>query len=142
MRPIYESHEDRANESQVASRIALIKNCEFKKLPMSYYIDWVFLRAGKPVAIAEVKCRKNPSNQYPTLMLSLAKWMHGKQLANELSVPFLVVVRWEDGIFLHLVGENSNVSHGFGGRTDRNDDSDVEPVVYIPVNQFKKVDYV
>jgi len=106
---------------------------------MAYYIDWVFLRNQKPVAIAEVKCRTNPREQYPTLMLSLAKWMHGKQLAKELAVPFLVVIKWTDGIFWHEVTDKSLISHGFGGRTDRNDDQDVEPVVYIPINLFRKI---
>jgi hypothetical protein len=139
MRQLYESKEDRSNEREVASRLASIKACDFKKLPMAYYIDWVFLRNQKPVAIAEVKCRSNPSTQYPTLMLSLAKWMHGKQLAKELSVPFLVIIRWTDGIFWHEASDKSLISHGFGGRTDRNDDQDVEPVVYIPINHFRKI---
>lgn len=139
MRQLYESSEDRSNEREVASRLALLQKCDFKKLPMAYYIDWVFLRNQKPVAIAEVKCRKNPSAQYPTLMLGLAKWMHGKELAKELAVPFLVVIKWTDGLFWHSANQHTQISHGFGGRVDRNDDQDVEPVVFIPINNFRKI---
>lgn len=137
MRPTYESSGDRNNEIAISEHLSSIWNCNFKKLPMSYYIDWILMKDAGPVAVAEVKCRRNSSTQYDTLMLSLAKWMNGKRLAQELSVPFLIIVQWTDGLF--YAKPESIITYGFGGRTDRNDSQDVEPMVYINIDQFKKI---
>jgi len=137
VRPMYESANDRVNETNVVSIIAPKWKCEAKKLPTSYFIDWVLMRDGKAAAFMEVKCRKNLKSKYPTLMLSLAKWMHGQQFAQAANVPFFVAVEWEDGIFWHKAGDVP-VTIGFGGRVDRGDDQDMEPVVFIPVAAFKR----
>lgn len=140
MRPIYESQADIKNEIDVANTLTSLWNCEFKKIKRSYHVDWMVLRNGNPVAFAELKCRFVTRNTYPTFMLSLEKWMRGKELSKEVGVPFVVVVRWEDGLFFHTA-ESCDVTYGFGGRTDRNDSEDVEPVVYIPTTNFKFVEF-
>lgn len=137
MRPLYESSEDLANEQQVAKFLSEKWGCTFKKLPISYHIDWVVMR-DKPQAFVELKCRKNESKKYPTLLLSLNKWMRGKELSKELGIPFIVAVKWTDGVFFHTAG-SADVSYGFGGRTDREDSQDIEPVVLIPVENFKRI---
>lgn len=137
MRPLYESSEDLANEQQVANFLSNKWKCKLKKLPMSYHVDWIVMR-DEPEAILELKCRKNESTRYTTLLLSLNKWMRGKELSKELGIPFIIVVRWTDGLFFHTVG-SATVKHGFGGRTDREDSQDVEPVVLIPVDTFKRI---
>lgn len=134
-RPMYESARDRENEAAVAAILAPRWKSEAQKLPMAYYIDWLMMRGGKPVACMEVKCRNNPRAQYPTLMLSLAKWMHGLQFSELMGIPFLVAVQWTDGIFWHKAG-SFPVSFGFGGRKDRGDSQDMEPVVFIPTDAF------
>lgn len=136
-RPLYESQADLQNEVQVAEHLNKVWGCKFHKLPMSYSVDWMIIR-DKPVAFAELKCRKNDSTKYLTLMLSLNKWVKGSQFANELDIPFLIICRWNDGLFYHTVGE-SEVTYGIGGRTDRGDSQDTEPVVYIPVTSFKRI---
>ena len=136
-RPLYESQADLQNELQVAEHLNKVWHCKFHKLPMSYNVDWMIMR-DIPVAFAELKCRKNDSTRYPTLMLSLNKWVKGSQFANELDVPFFIICRWTDGLFFHEVGSNP-VTYGIGGRTDRGDSQDTEPVVYIPVESFKRI---
>lgn len=137
MRPMYESREDLANEHQVAKFLSNKWKCKFNKLPISYHVDWIVIRDA-PQAIVELKCRKNDSRKYPTLLLSLNKWMRGKELSKELGIPFIVVVKWDNGIFFHT-GGSAKVEYGFGGRTDREDSQDVEPVVLIPVSAFKEI---
>lgn len=136
-RPLYESQADLQNEVQVAEHLNQVWSCRFHKLPMSYSVDWMLMR-DKPVAFAELKCRKNDSTKYPTLMLSLNKWVKGIQFANQLDVPFLIICRWTDGLFFHEAG-SVDVTYGIGGRTDRGDSQDTEPVVYIPVTSFKRI---
>ena len=51
------------------------------------------------------------------------------------SVDFLFAVQFNDGLYIHH-GTHATLRHlqiTFGGRTDRNDPEDIEPVVHIPV---------
>ena len=139
MRPTYETDADLANEVEIKEILSDQWKVAFHKMPRSYNIDWLLVDAdGMAKAFVELKCRSNPSTQYPTLMLSLHKWMHGKELAREINGVFLVVVRWTDGLF-YCIPQECEVTFGVGGRTDRGDDQDVEPVVHIPVSCFKQV---
>jgi hypothetical protein len=138
-RPMYESQNDLSNEKDVANYLADKWSCVFKKLPISYNVDWLLINNSEtPKAFAELKCRNNESIKYPTLLLSLSKWMKGKELGKELNIPFIVIVRWTDGVYFHIAGKHE-VTYGFGGRRDRNDAQDVEPIVLIPTDTFKKV---
>ena len=135
---MYESRADLEKERHVADVIAPRWKCSAKKLPTAYFIDWVLMRGAKTAAFVEVKCRNNPKDQFPTFMLSLAKWMHGRQLSVIADVPFFVVVQWTDGIYW-VNAADVQVEVGFGGRADSGDEQDMEPVVFIPVNCFKRV---
>jgi hypothetical protein len=138
MRPLYESSFDLKNENDVSEQLSDLWDCTFHKLPISYHIDWMLMKNNKSVAFAELKTRKNSSKQYPTLLLSLAKWIYGNHLSKATSLPFLIIAKWTDGIF-YVNSNNAKVTFGIGGRTDRNDNQDIEPVVYIDINSFKKV---
>jgi hypothetical protein len=136
-RPLYETQMDLGNEQDVAKYLEIKWDAKLRKLPISYSVDWMLMR-DNPVAFAELKCRKNESTKYPTLMLSLNKWVKGNQFADELGVPFLIICQWNDGLFFYIA-KSSVITYGIGGRTDRGDSQDTEPVVYIPVESFKRI---
>jgi hypothetical protein len=138
MRPIYENAKDLSNELRVSKTLQECWNAEFVKLPMAYYIDWAVVRGNEIKAFAEFKRRLNPKDQYPTFMLSLKKFQNGKDLGRELGVPFLIIVEWDDGLW-YCDAKNVERTYGFGGRRDRNDSQDQEPVVYIKTQSFYKV---
>ena len=135
---MYESNKDLANEKEVASILSAKNGYVFHKLKIAYHVDWLIMENGKPKYVAEIKRRFNPSNQYPTLMLSLQKWMKGKEMAAEMNIPFVLIIRWDDGLFFYKTG-SSTVTYGFGGRYDRDDSQDQEPMVFIPVDKFKRI---
>lgn len=140
MRPIYETQADLDNEIQVRDALSRVWNVSFHKMPRAYNIDWLLVdQQGNAKAFVELKCRSTPKDQYPTLMLSLHKWMHGKTLAREINGVFLIAVRWTDGLYYCIPEECEGVTYGVGGRTDRGDSQDVEPVVHIPNSCFKQV---
>jgi hypothetical protein len=143
MRPIYETDGDLEKEREIGRTLSRAWKATLHKLPRAYNVDWMLVNAqGQAKAFVELKSRSNPSTQYPTLMLSLHKWMHGKAMAKEIGGVFLVVVRWTDGLYYHRQGD-CEVTYGIGGRTDRGDDQDVEPVVHIPTKEFKRIkDYI
>ena len=138
MRPIYESSKDLSNELRVSAHLKDCWNAEFVKLPMAYHVDWAVVRGTEIKAFAEFKRRQNPKDRYPTFMISLNKWKNGRSLGNEIGVPFLIIVEWNDGLY-YCDTKAVEPTYGFGGRTDRGDSQDQEPVVFINTKAFYKV---
>jgi hypothetical protein len=141
-RPTYETHEDRANELLAASRISAVLNCSPRKLPKRYIVDYVFLKDNKPVAWAEVKCRTNPRNKYDHYMISVHKVLSGMEMAKKTGSVFAVVVMWTDCIGAISISSVDEYDIIIGGRTDRGDKEDVEPVFMIPVSEFTIYDRI
>lgn len=137
-RPLYESQQDLLRERAVADQLSRRWNCEIYKMPVRYQIDWAMLRDGELKAFAELKIRNNEIGKYETFMISLGKWVFGNQLSVISGVPFFVVVKWSDGLFWHEAG-TAPVTITMGGRFDRNDSQDFEPVVHISTSAFKRI---
>jgi len=138
MRPLYESSKDLSNELRVSN---ILKDCwdvVFVKLPMAYHVDWAVVRGTEIKAFAEFKRRHNPKDRYPTFMISLNKFKNGRGLGKEIGVPFLIIVEWNDGLY-YCDTEAVDRTYGFGGRSDRGDPQDKEPVVFIDTKAFCKV---
>ena len=97
-------------------------SCELGKLPIRYGIDYAFLRNGEVVGFAELKCRANKMQAYPSYMISLGKIMSARMLHHVTRVPIVLAVEWQD-------------------RTgwDRGDAQDIEPVALIPINKFRRL---
>ena len=75
-------------------------------------------------------------------MISLDKWMKAKQLCREVEIPFIMVITFTEGTYYGVFVNNLvDVTYGFGGRYDRGDAQDVEPMVYLPLNIFKKITF-
>jgi len=134
LRPIYENGETRAAEEATIRRAADRWGVEYAKLPIQYRIDWALLRDGKVAAWCECKRRHNRQSKYSSLMLSLSKVTHGLELASQTGLPFLVVVEWDDCLAYWKADRISGVR--IGGRVDRGDWQDVEPVVDIGIELF------
>jgi len=135
-RPIYQTTRDLSNENKIKAIIEPKWRCELKKLPFAYHVDWMAMRANSPLAFIEIKWRENLSiSKYPEYMLSLNKWMMGKEYTNETKIPFILIVHFTEGTY-YVKQDNLEVRYGFGGRYDRGDSQDVEPMVFIPIGAF------
>lgn len=138
-RPTYESASNLADEKYNASIIEAWAKCKLVKQPMSKFIDWIAYRDDIPVATIEFKKRNNLRAQYPTYMVSKAKWDNGIAAAHDLKVPFLMCIRWSDGLHYLPVTPQTPITTGTGGRRDRGDNADIEPMVYVDTNLFKRI---
>ena len=140
-RPMYESKVDLTHETKMKSFLEGKWNCTLQKLPLKYQLDWLAMRCKDPYAFIEFKHREKLSlNAYPRYMMSLDKWMKAKQLCKELEIPFIMVITFTEGTYYGVFVNNLvDVTYGFGGRYDRGDAQDVEPMVYLPLNIFKKI---
>lgn len=135
MRPLYESQGDLSREARVAERLCQAWDCQSLKLPVQYRVDFAMLVNRKIKAWLEVKCR---NSYYDEMILSAAKFVTGQQLATSTNRPFVVAfgighdIYWRDCT-------HDQPELELGGRADRQDWQDMEPVVMLPLNKFHKL---
>jgi len=132
---------DREKQLTVALRIAVKWGCDHNEFPTHSRADFLFSRGGMAIFIAEVKCRSKDMNTYPDYMISEHKILDGIMLSKMLHIPFLIIVSWKDKLAYFEMTESwyGNADVVKGGRTDRGDKKDIEPVVLIPIEEFKVI---
>ena len=141
-RPMYETETDLENERRAKQFLEETWKCTLNKLPFKYQLDWMAMREDKPMAFVEYKFRENLSiHKYPRYMISLDKWIKAKQLCKEVEIPFIMVITFTEGTYYGVFAHNDlhKVTYGFGGRYDRGDAQDVEPMIFLPLDIFKKL---
>jgi hypothetical protein len=133
-RPTYENDATLKAERDLIDRVSERWNFTAHKNPKSYRVDFSLTRQDKIVAFAEAKCRQFPSSRYPTYLLSLAKYMAMCEIARMTDTKAFLLVQWTDRI--GFVFFPCPFELEMGGRTDRNDPDDIEPVVLIDLKEF------
>lgn len=146
-RTIYETEEDLANEREIRLELEKKWNCKGKKLPKKSIVDFAMFREGEIVSFIEIKDRsKNQKRQsidhkkgHPSLLISALKLREGKYIIDHYKKPFLLVVRFIEGIY-YIKYEGSldltRYTMKVLGRKDRKDPEDIEPVFLIPKREF------
>lgn len=138
MRPLYETQEDLDNEDSIASIIKIKWGLTAIKMPRSYHLDYA-LRDGQYNirAFAEIKTRTTNKLKYSTYLISLAKIMNARRLTEYTGLSSILIVKWLDEV--GWINLKTDGKLGFGGRRDRNDWQDQEPVIFLPIEQFKSL---
>jgi len=144
-RKLYESDKDLDNELSLVDHLYDKHNYgTLVKLPMKFKIDYAelgYMGDGSKsiVSLIELKHRTCTKGQYSSYMLSADKFKEGLQYTQNFNVSFRLIVKWIDSIGCYTMKKNDYFSLGLNGRYDRGDWQDVEPVVYIPIKEFKDV---
>lgn len=137
-RPRNETPKDLANEEEAAQVLKEAWKVEVCKLSETLYrIDWALSRDNRVCAFAEFKTR---SKKLGSLMISMAKYMHMVQIHRFTGLPTFLIVKWPDGYWYHEVAyvEQLPLDVRIGGNS-RGQNGDIEPVIYIPVREFKQI---
>lgn len=137
MRKIYETDLDRQHQSEVGEYLERAWNCTFRASKALANVDGALFCGDEIQAVVEIKNRRNDSTKYPTYMLSAYKWRCALEISKEYGVPFMLVVKFTDGVFAAKLKDDYPIKTG--GRYDRGDAMDVEDCIYIPMEEFKKV---
>ena len=143
---IYENATSLQREALVAEAVAHVWPLKLIKLPKLAAADFIALKDGRARSLIEIKARTTKLDQYPTLMLSMSKAVALKTVTRETGLPSIIVTtltdRHSNECFWYWhkltdlpLGESYRIE--VGGRTDRNDAMDVEPVIMIPYTDFK-----
>jgi len=136
-RPIYESETDRAEENAIADMICAAWSCSVVKLPVAYHLDRAILRQKEVVAWTEIKRRKRTLRQHDSVFLSMQKVFAAHNYHRVTGKPCLFIVRFDDCLAYADMLPPRLIE--FRGRTDRGDWQDQEPVVMIPVDEFRPI---
>lgn len=155
-RPIYETRHSRDVESAIAARVALSLMQSVRRMNPMYPVDYaVVCDAGMKLpaitGLLECKARSYTFAELDAMggiILSLHKWLFCKRVTTELRVPFHFAVQDSDNDLrvacwgMH-VGADAPAWPFYraywGGRLDRNDPVDLEPVIMIPVEAFSAI---
>ena len=139
MRLIYERPENIVAERAALKRACEVWRCSAEKLPMKYELDYLLLREGRGVAWLEIKSRTNVRSAYPTYMISLGKVMAARRLSEATQFPSFLLVQWANVCGYVRLDSLLDFRTAVGGRTDRGDEQDIEPVALIPVGEFERL---
>ena len=131
-----ETAQNRKDEETAAEQIKAAWGLTAKKLPRLYHLDFVLLDKENGIrAFAEVKTRSNTQHLYPEYMIGLSKVLQAKKLSEVTGYASLLIVQWSD-----VTGWINLLEHqrfGWGGRKDRNDPQDLEPMAFFTASAFK-----
>jgi hypothetical protein len=108
-----------------------------QKLQPRDRFDYAAVRSGKVMSFIEMKTRTNPMMKYPTYMISMTKVINAKITNMATGIPCFLIVKWSDYAGYVSI-DNIETTVTMGGRTDRSDPQDVEPVCHINLSYFKK----
>lgn len=135
MRPMYEDDASLSAEVNVIEKLSKQWKVDPIKLPIAYYVDYAMTMDGAVKCWLEVKCRHCTKDQYPTYFISAKKISNGIALAETTGKPFLLAVQWKDCLGWIDV-KRGDFDIRVGGRADRNDWQDIEPMAHFNTDKF------
>ena len=137
VRPIYESKSDISNEESLAEYLVLKWKLDgWKRNPRMYPIDISFIKDGVITGFAEIKCRTVTKDTYETYMISVSKVMAASDLVKATGLSCLLVVKWTDCVGWIDLEAIKPKFVAWGGRSDRQDFQDMEPVAHYDIKDF------
>jgi len=139
MRPLYENKKSLEKEREFAAVIQEAWNCTLVKLPIQYSLDYGCYRDKEFLGFVELKNRSVNKSTYPTYMISLSKFLKAKELSRSTGKGTSLCVSWKDEKGYVRLDTIAGYDINQGGRTDRNDWQDQEPIVFIDINNFRKI---
>jgi len=133
---MYETSSDRGREEEFSFLLSEKFNCTFSKLPIRYGLDFSAVRDGRVVSFVETKVRTNPVGQYQTYMISSGKLIHADALTRATGLKCFLAVKWTDAWGYTELKMTPDSVISIGGRSDRGDGQDIEPVCLISLSRF------
>jgi hypothetical protein len=141
-RPFYEAPEHLACEAEIAHEVGQAWGCRMVKMKRAFASDWAAIRDGEILAMVEIKDRPGYTldelDSYGGLMVSLQKLANLLTMNAASALPFFVIAR--DGtrtIYYHRLRPGVHDGLYLGGRRDRGDWQDIEPVALFRSHRFR-----
>ena len=141
MRPKYETQHDLERQGIAAAKFCKAFRCVLHGLPEFYEVDFLVEFKGLMRGVCEVKCRDIFSYDYGTVILSLHKFKAMTEYGRLVGGSADLVVQFKDKMMtVNLLAYHPSLMKiSTGGRHDRDDAQDTEPVIHIPLDWFTEV---
>jgi len=133
---LYETEEDRFAERAALDAFEREYGVVCVQLKPQYPVDAMMIVDGKPAAFIEVKCRKNKSDAYPTVLAAVHKIIRLLELENATGFPGMMLFRWKDRwgtISAKQCKQYPVTVHGSGDRGE----TGYEPCFLVPVGDVQ-----
>ena len=131
----------RANEKRLVDTVAEKLNLKVVMAPYLYPVDAILLRGRTPVCFVEARKRNVSKDKYRTFIWSLQKYINVCRYAWML--PTILVIEWDEGMFaLKMEGKKYPVVYIDRTGTTARDNSDNEPCIEVPIDEFIPIDKV
>tara|TARA_E500000305_G_C4026489_1_gene242114 strand:- start:3351 stop:3821 length:471 start_codon:yes stop_codon:yes gene_type:complete len=148
VRQTYENNLDREREVNFQKWMKSNHNIDLYKLPIKYSVDFLAEVNEKPVGWIELRWRRHKHGVYKEFMIAQYKIKKMIDLYESTSIPSYLYIRHNDCISYievrrhHAIGNNSlgKSAVRWGGMNNMRDDQDREPCVYIPIDNFMKME--
>ena len=138
-RPIYESKKDVTREEKFAKHIESFSIFKVEKILKKLYpCDHALILGRDIIGLIEFKYRPDVFKYKNGVMLSLTKVSQIVSMSKVCGAPPLFCVESADDVY-HAAPLDVSFKATMGGRVDRGDASDVEPVCLIPLDHFKPI---
>lgn len=130
----YESEADRRAETNVIEKVVKAFDVDgYYKLPISYVLDFAVTKSNRVIGFVEVKARSCEMQTYPTFFVAVKKVLAAGEF-DRLGLKTRLFVKWRDCIGYTLLREPDQIT--YGGRFDRGDPADQEPLAHFGINRF------
>lgn len=145
MRPRYCTAEDRRKESLVFDRFLQVVAKQFPGVKWTIQLeptdadgDGVLIKGEKPAYLVEIKNRTGSGERFETWQIAKDKIERCMANAASRNMEFLLLMVWDGDIFAVNGKALKDLEVRTGGRWDRNDPHDVEPMLHIPRKLFTR----
>lgn len=137
---IFQTADDRASEEAVADVLARAWKCEIRHFADLSPLDWYGIRHNRIVGVLELKCRSHPIDKFPTVFLSVRKWLALQFASLGLAVPGIFVVQFADVLrWIPVADVDARAVRLAGGVRRIKSASDTEPLIEVPIAQLRAV---
>ncbi len=146
--PVFSTDADRAGETDVAAMLERAWHCTIAPFGPLAPIDFYATRDGRLVGVLELKTRSQASDRFPTVFLSVRKWLALTLAETGLGCPAIFVVRFADAIRWVSVRTVDASAVELGGcalprnrrRGAITGASDREPVILVPIATMRPLE--
>lgn len=137
-RPVYETAASIDREQLFCRNVTEISNLIVRRINKKMFpCDIVFCEGKKVLAFVEFKRRIGVLGYNSGVMLSLHKATQLAQFGMLTGKPTLFAIEHADNSYYVATLNFCGYAVEYGGRTDRGDAGDMEPVILIPIIDFK-----
>ena len=138
---MHETEADRRAEWEIVNELLARWGARAKKLHLKYKLDFMVYKSNKAIAWVEAKDRPTWEG-YETYLLGFHKWCGAHQYLSFSRLPTVIAVRLKGQLMTYNVApyDLGEFDIREGGRMDRDETADIEPVIHIPIEKFSLFD--